>query len=65
LLDLIGPPVVTALWWLISRGWATGVQREKVSNRTNTRQKYEFFFVLVLLYLVGIGTSVYVHAIKK
>jgi hypothetical protein len=33
----------------------------RVSDETKRGQKYEFFVVLVIIYLVGIGTSVYVH----
>jgi hypothetical protein len=28
LLDLIAPPLLACLWWLVSRGWASTVQGE-------------------------------------
>lgn len=65
LLDAVGPPIMTALWWVMSRGWALGIQRGKVSDRTRARQKREFFVLLVVLYLIGFGMSFYVHVLKK
>ena len=64
LIDLIGPPIFTALWWVMSRGWALGVQGGSVSDKTKKRQRIEFFVVLAVVYAIGIGMSIYVHVIK-
>lgn len=64
MLDLIGPPIVAIIWWIMSRGWAFGVQGGQVSDRTKGRQKRGFVIVLVILYVVGFGTSFYVHVLK-
>jgi hypothetical protein len=64
ILDLIGPPIVAAIWWLMSRGWAFGVQGGEVSERTRTRQKRRFVAVLIVLYCVSFGTSLYVRVFK-
>ena len=64
LLDLVAPPVIAGLWWLLSRGWATAVQVGNVSDRTRQRQKVEFFIVLTLLYVLMLGATTYVHFVN-
>jgi hypothetical protein len=61
LLDLIAPPVLARLWWLGSRGWAASVQAGHVSDQTRNRQKIGFVVVLVGLYLLMFGTTIYIH----
>jgi hypothetical protein len=50
---------MAALWWIVSRGWATTVQGGVVSERTKRRQKIEFWAVLILMYLVVFGMFLY------
>jgi hypothetical protein len=61
LLDLIAPPLLSGLWWLFSRGWATAVQAGEVSSQTTKRQKFGFLVVLAVLYLLMFGTTTYLH----
>jgi hypothetical protein len=56
---ILGPPVMAALIWLMSRGWAHTVQGEVVSDRTKHRQKMEFWIVLVVMYVLGFGMVLY------
>lgn len=64
LLDLIAPPIIAALWWFLSRGWATTVQAGEVSDRTRKRQRSGFFLVLGLLYILIFGATTYLHFMK-
>ena len=56
---LVGPPVMAGLIWLMSRGWAIGVQGGSASERTKVRQKIEFWMVLVAMYVIGFGMALY------
>jgi hypothetical protein len=55
------PPIITALWWLGSRGWANIVQAGNVSERTKRRQKWEFWVVLIVVYIIVLGFAGYAH----
>ena len=57
--DVISPPILAALWWSFSRGWANTVQGGEVSQRTKLRQKRGFWIVLIGLYLLMFGATVY------
>ena len=61
---LLTPPVITALWWLMSRGFASGVQGGDVTERTKKRQKIEFWVLLTVMYLIAFGMAVYAWFIK-
>lgn len=56
---IIGPPIMTILWWLASRGWAMVVQGGTVSDRTKKRQRIEVYAVLSAMYAVGLGMALY------
>lgn len=56
---ILGPPVMAALTWIMSRGWAHAVQGGVVSERTKRRQKAEFWIVLVVMYVLGFGMALY------
>lgn len=56
---ILGPPIMTILWWFASRGWATAVQGGAVSDKTKRRQKIEFYIVLIAMYAVGFGMVLY------
>lgn len=59
LLDLIVPPVGSALWLMMSRGWASTVQGGTISERTKKRQKAEFWIILSAVYLLMFGITIY------
>jgi len=50
---------MAGLFWVMSRGWAMSVQGGTASDRTKKRQKIEFWMVLTLMYLMGIGMALY------
>jgi hypothetical protein len=50
---------MAGLIWLMSRGWAIGVQGGSASERTKVRQKIEFWMVLVAMYVIGFGMALY------
>jgi hypothetical protein len=56
---ILGPPIMTALWWIAARGWALAVQGGTTSRKTKKRQRVEFFVVLILMYAVGFGVVLY------
>lgn len=56
---ILGPPIMTILWWLAARGWALAVQAGSVSERTRKRQKMEIGGVLILFYLIGFSMALY------
>lgn len=59
LLDVFVPPVGAVVWWLMSRGLAAGIQGGKASSTTKTRQKWEFWIILALAYLLMFGITIY------
>jgi hypothetical protein len=56
---LIGPPVMACAWWVLSRGWAKTVQGGMASERTKRRQKVEFWGLLIAMYAVTLGMTLY------
>jgi uncharacterized membrane protein HdeD (DUF308 family) len=56
---ILGPPIMASLFWIMSRGWAHTVQGEVVSDRTKRRQKMEFWILMVVMYILDIGLSLY------
>ena len=56
---IAGPPVMACLIWVMSRGWAKTVQGGTASERTKSRQKIEFWMVLVVMYVLGFGMALY------
>ena len=59
LIAVFGPPVVSILFRWRARGWALTMQGGSVSNRTKQRQNKEFWILLVVLYVLAIGTFAY------
>ena len=59
ILDLRLPPIGTCIWWLMSRGWAGLAQGGTVSARTKKRQKWEFWSILAVAYLLMFGITLY------
>ena len=53
LILILGPPIMSGLIWLLSRGWALTVQGGVASERTKKRQKWEFWGVLIGLYVMA------------
>ncbi len=59
LLDLLVPPIGTAVWWLMARGWASIVQGGNTSETTQKRQKWETWIILILAYVLMFGITIY------
>lgn len=58
-LDVFAPPIGTALWWLMSRGFASAVQGGQVKDNVKRRQRVEFFVLLIAAYVVAIGMTIW------
>ena len=58
-LDLLVPPIGSAIWAFVVRGWAGVVQGGTVTERTKQRQKIEFWVILVAAYLLMFGITIY------
>ena len=58
-LDLVVPPVGTALWWLMSRGFASAVQGGAATSSTKRRQRMEFWILLISTYAVAFAVTVW------
>jgi hypothetical protein len=56
---IFGPPIMAAFWWIAARGWALTVQGGTASPKTRGRQKVEFYVVLIVMYVVGLGMALY------
>lgn len=59
LLDLVAPPVIAGLWWIMSRSWGGIVQGGSTSKETRIRQFQGFWALLIFLYLMAVGTTLY------
>lgn len=64
LIIFLGPPIMAVLVHFLSRGWAFTVQGGKISERTQKRQRWEFWFSLCLMYAICFGLFIYGHFIK-
>ena len=57
--DLLAPPVLAVLWWILSRGWAASVQGGSISQTTRRRQAVGFWLVLALAFAAMISVTLY------
>lgn len=60
-LDVVVPPIVTAVWWLMSSGWSNMMQGGEPTPRTKIWLSKGFWIVLGLLYLLMFGITLYAH----
>jgi hypothetical protein len=56
---ILGPPIMTSVWWLSARAWALSIQGESASQKTKSRQKLEFTVILVLMYAIALAFALY------
>ncbi len=54
LLLLFVPPVGAIIWKVLAFGWAAAVQGGTLSTETKKRQKFEFWSILIALYIVSL-----------
>lgn len=59
LIDLSAPPVIAGIFWLMARGWVVSMGPGGISTLIEQKLKIEFRIVLVLLYLVVFGETLY------
>ncbi|HXS74733.1 MAG TPA: hypothetical protein VN753_01045 [Terracidiphilus sp.] len=59
LVDLSAPPVIAGIFWLTACGWVASIGPDGITTLTKQKLKIEFRIVLVLLYLVVFGETVY------
>ena len=59
LLDLLAPPIIAGAWWLMSGGLAGIIQGGSISAETKARQIREFWILLILIYLIAFGVTIY------
>jgi hypothetical protein len=52
---IVLPPIMASVVWLLSRGWAGGVQGGTISETTKQRQKLLFWFLVIFLYALAIA----------
>ena len=59
------PPIMTVLWWLMSRASNRAIFRvmtgDDLPERVKRRQRREFKWVLISLYVIGFGILVYAY----
>lgn len=60
-LDLIAPPILVALWWLMSRGWAVIAQGGRPSARTKVWINKGTWLLLAILYCLAFGITAYAY----
>lgn len=56
-LDLIGPPVITGIWWILARGWA-GLMGTTNSDVVRGWQKPALWIVLIGCYFIMFGITI-------
>ena len=61
-LDIIIPPAGSLLGWLMSRAWASVVQGRAASETTRKRQKKEALVLLIAVYVLMFGITIYARS---
>jgi hypothetical protein len=61
LLAVIGPPIMTGIWWILAGGLATSKNRV-VQNSTD---RVAFLTILLLTYFVAISITLYAHSVHR
>ena len=56
-----GPVILALIMRQLMRGWAHAVQGEELSEETKNRQRFEFWSVLIVLYVVFFTLFVIAH----
>jgi hypothetical protein len=59
LIGTVGPPILAMLWRLRAKSWARTVQGGTVSEKTESRQKKEFWILLIAMYALMGGVFAY------
>jgi hypothetical protein len=59
-LDLFAPPLITAVWWLLSGGWS-GLLGTTESEVVKGWRKPAVWTVLIVCYVLMFGTTAYAY----
>jgi hypothetical protein len=63
MLDLLGPPIMTALWLLFSRGWL-GLMGTSESETVRGWTQSGTWIILILLYVIGFSVTAYGYFVR-
>jgi hypothetical protein len=58
---LVGPPCVSLLTWLLTRGWTSMMMRGRTTPRIVMWQKYDFWIILAILYVTMFTAALVEH----
>jgi hypothetical protein len=63
LLDLMAPPVITALWWLRSRSLVNDLQRKGQSGSSESKTDTGIWIVWISLTLLMFAATIYFNVV--
>jgi hypothetical protein len=55
------PPILTGLWWMMSRGTGAALQGGEMSARSKRGVDGNFWRLLILLYVISLGIFLYAY----
>jgi len=58
---LIGPPCLTLLTWLLTRGWTYLMMRGRTTARITAWQRYDFWIIFAIIYVVMFTAALVGH----
>jgi hypothetical protein len=58
---LFAPPCLALLTWLMTRGWKLMMMGSRSTSRTAAWQKYDFWIILGILYVVMFAAAIIEH----
>ena len=58
-IGFVGPPIMAIIFRFMAREWAMTVQGGTVSQKTEKRQRIEFWGMLIAMYLLVWGMFIY------
>ena len=58
---LFGPPCLAVVTWAFARGWSRAMQGGQISERFQRWERYDFWVILAIMYLVMFGTAIAEH----
>ena len=59
--SILWPPIMTVLWWLLSRGTGAALQGGEMSPRTKRWVDGNFWKFMIFLYVVSFGMLAYAY----
>jgi uncharacterized membrane protein len=65
LYSVVAPLIGAVIFRFMARAWAKLLQGEAISEQTRRRQKFEFWMILVFMYVALGSIFIYAHFIGK